>query len=184
MNSVFIVVGGAATGYILTLVLTHLLHISGPLAMVVAGLIIGNKIHIDVTCDNIQKTVADFWLMIDEILNAIVFFMMGLILHLLEFDWHRVLLGIIAIIVVLIARYFGILIPFSFLGSLAEKRNKASLILTWGGLRGGISIALALGVGKMHHGSLLLLITFFVVFFSIVVQGLTVEKIYKKMFEQ
>ncbi len=92
MNSVFIVVGGAATGYILTLVLTHLLHISGPLAMVVAGLIIGNKIHIDVTCNNIQKTVADFWLMIDEIMNAIVFFMMGLILHLLEFDWHRVLL--------------------------------------------------------------------------------------------
>jgi CPA1 family monovalent cation:H+ antiporter len=152
--------------------------------MVVAGLIIGNKIHIDVTCNNIQKTVADFWLMIDEILNAIVFFMMGLILHLLEFDWHRVLLGIIAIIVVLIARYIGILIPFSFLESLAEKRNKASLILTWGGLRGGISIALALGVSKMHHGSLLLLITFFVVFFSIVVQGLTVEKIYKKMFEQ
>lgn len=81
-------------------------------------------------------------------------------------------------------RYIGIFIPFSFLGYLAEKRNKASLILTWGGLRGGISIALALGVSKMHHGSLLLLITFFVVFFSFVVQGLTVEKIYKKIIEQ
>lgn len=176
MVSLAVVVGGYA--------ITHLLYISGPLAMVIAGLIIGNKIHIDVTCDKIQKTVADFWLMLDEILNAIVFFMMGLILHLLEFDWHTGLLAGIVIIVVLIARYIGILIPFSFLGHQAENRNKASFILTWGGLRGGISIALALGVSKMHHGSLLLLITFFVVFFSIVVQGLTIERIYKKMFGQ
>ena len=151
--------------------------------MVVSGLIIGYKVHIDINCNKIQNSVNEFWKNIDEILNAIIFFMMGLILHLLKFNMNILLLGLVAIVLVLIARYIGLFIPFSILKHQSERKGKASLILTWGGLRGGISIALALGISDMEYGDLILLITFCVVFFAIVIQGLTVGHMYKKLFE-
>lgn len=175
MVSLAVVVGG----YVISL----LLHISGPLAMVVAGLLIGQKIHLDDACDPIQKSVADFWKHIDNVLNAIVFFSIGLLLHLIDFEMNAIILGLSAIVVVLIARFISIYIPFSLLEDKSEKRNKAIKILTWGGLRGGVSIALAIGISDMDYGKTILLITFCVVCFSIVVQGLTVGKVYKKLFK-
>jgi len=157
------------------------LHISGPLAMVVAGIITGNKSRIkgmsDVTRDYVDK----FWEMIDEVLNAILFLLIGFEMLIVQFNFNLFWLGCIAIIIVLLARFISVAIPISLLKYKKVFEKNAIPILTWGGLRGGISVALALSLPKSAISEVLVSITYIIVLFSIIVQGLTIGKFAKKL---
>ena len=154
------------------------LHASGPLAMVVAGLIIGNKgkefAMSDVTAEYVDK----FWELIDEICNTILFVLMGLEIFLVPFDTSYIIIGCMLILVALFARYISLL-PAFFVFNRNEKRKTLNLsVLTWGGLRGGISIALALSLANRVEGSSLFIVsTYCIVLFSILVQGLSIKKL-------
>lgn len=156
-------------------------HASGPLAMVVAGLLIGNKgkehAMSDITAEYIDK----FWELIDEICNTILFVLMGLEIFLVPFDAKYLIIGSILIIVALLARYISLL-PAFFVFNRKESRKSLNLaVLTWGGLRGGISIALALSLtNKIEGSSLFIVSTYCIVLFSILVQGLSIKKLLSK----
>jgi CPA1 family monovalent cation:H+ antiporter len=153
------------------------LHTSGPIAIVVAGLLIGNHGRVyamsDVTRDNLDT----FWELIDEILNAILFAWIGLEILVLAFSWDHLLAGLVAIPLSLLARFISV---SSFVGLLKFRRTfsqNAIRILTWGGLRGGISIALALSLAAGPARDLIVGITYVVVVFSILVQGSTIKRL-------
>jgi len=159
--------------------LAHFLHVSGPLAMVAAGIITGNhgrKFGMSaMTVEYVDK----FWEIIDEILNATLFVLIGLELLVIETNANIVIVGFMLIIVSLMARYISVYIP-SLAIRLKEKiTQRTLLILTWGGLRGGISIALALSIQPEMNRSIWVTITYVIVCFSILVQGLTVGKLAK-----
>lgn len=154
-------------------------HTSGPIAIVVAGLMIGNHGRMyamtDVTRDNLDM----FWELIDEILNAVLFAWIGLEILVLAFSWDYLLAGLIAIPLSLAARFISV---SSFVGLLKFRRKfskNAIKILTWGGLRGGISIALALSLASSESRDLIVAITYVVVIFSIFVQGSTIKYLVK-----
>lgn len=174
MITLAVVMGGTAGAFIL--------HISAPLAMVVSGLLIGNKIHINEDENPIQKGINSFWEILDDVFNGILFVLIGLAIHLLNFNTNYVVLGVIAIVIVLFSRYISVLLPYSLLKHKEEKPSKTITILTWGGLRGGISIALALSLGKELSGDLILHITYIIVLFSIIVQGLSIGKLVKRLY--
>ena len=156
-------------------------HASGPLAMVVAGLIIGNKGKELAMSDTTAEYIDKFWELIDEICNTILFVLMGLEIFLVPFDTSYILIGTILIIVSLIGRYISLL-PAFFLFNRNEKRKNLNLaVLTWGGLRGGISIALALSLtNKVEGSSLFIVSTYCIVLFSILIQGLSINKLLSK----
>lgn len=161
--------------------LANALHFSGPLAMVTCGILIGNhgreKAMSDVTMDYVFK----FWEMVDVILNAALFVLIGLELLIIPFTWEHLWIGLINIPIVLIARY-GSLSALSFgLGYHKQFEPKTLSIMTWGGLRGGISIALALSLPAGLNNGFFLLITYVAVLFSIIVQGLTLEPLIKRL---
>ncbi len=162
-------------------VLASALHISGPLAMVVAGLIVGNKGRekgmSDITRDYVDK----FWELIDEVMNAILFLLIGMEMLIIKFTLEYLWLGIISIFIVLLARFLSVWLPITVLKYRTTFENNAITILTWGGLRGGISVALALSLPKNMFGEMFVSITYIVVLFSIVVQGLTIGKLAKKL---
>lgn len=174
MITLAIVMGGTTGAF--------MLHISAPLAMVVAGLLIGNKVHVNEDKNPIQKAINSFWEILDDVFNGILFVLIGLAIHLLEFNSGYILLGILAIIIVLIARFTSVLLPYSLLKHEEKKPIKTIAILTWGGLRGGISIALALSLSPELSGELILHITYIIVLFSIIVQGLSIGKVVKKLY--
>jgi len=126
--------------------LANYLHISGPLAMVVTGIITGNKSRVegmsDVTSDYIDK----FWEMMDEVLNAILFLLIGFEMLIIKFNSTLFWLGCVSIFIVLLARFISVAIPISVLRYKKTFEENAIPILTWGGLRGGISVALALSL--------------------------------------
>lgn len=156
------------------------LHLSSPLTMVMAGLFIGNKSRGTVTSSITKDYVTKFWELIDEVLNAILFLFIGLELLLIPDLLEHWLLGVIAILVVLFARFFSIWFP-TFIFSFMDSFNKGTIrMLVWGGLRGGVSIALVLSMANGEYKNVLLEITYFVVIFSIVVQGLTVGRLAQK----
>lgn len=161
--------------------LAHFIHVSGPLAMVAAGLITGNqgkKLGMsDVTAEYIDK----FWELIDEILNAVLFVLIGLELLVIQTNEKILFAALILLIIALITRYISIYIP-SIAVRLKERiTQKTILILTWGGLRGGISIALALSIAPEFNKDIWVTITYVIVCFSILVQGMTIGKFAKKM---
>ncbi|MGM8363150.1 cation:proton antiporter [Flavobacterium sp. ARAG 55.4] len=160
--------------------LAHYIHVSGPLAMVVAGLITGNQGKALGMSDTTARYVDGFWELIDEILNALLFVLIGLELLVIKTDEKILLAAIIILGITLITRYISIFIP-SISVRLKEKiTQKTRLILTWGGLRGGISIALALSINPEYHKEIWVTITYVIVCFSILVQGLTIGKLAKK----
>ena len=176
MVSLALVIGGYA--------IASMLHISGPLAMVVAGLFIGNKINInDVNKNEVQNALNEFWEILDDIFNGILFVFIGLALHLLDFNEKYLILGVISIFIVLLCRYISVFIPYSLLKHTESSPKKTVALLTWGGLRGGISIALALSLSDEFSGNIILFITFIIVLFSIIVQGLSIGSFAKKLYK-
>ncbi|WP_397447949.1 cation:proton antiporter [Polaribacter sp. R77954] len=162
-------------------VIAHKLHVSAPLAMVTAGLIVGNDTVRSSSMSKItEKYVDKFWELLDILLNAILFVLIGMEMLVLVFDGKYIAVGLIAIPIVLLCRYISLFLPINIFAKKLEFVPKTNLIMTWGGLRGGISIALALGLSSEMHRDLFLVITYIVVVFSIIIQGLTVGKLVNK----
>jgi len=165
------------------------LHISGPLAMVVMGLFVGNKGRSSELSDAAGEYVYKFWHLMDEAMNAILFILIGLQIIVIQWKMDFILASLIAIVVVLFARFMGVGIPVSTYRLIGKVPKYTVRILTWSGLRGGISVALALSLFQnSKNGSipaetvdLITVMTYSVVLFSIVVQGLTIGKLFAKV---
>lgn len=157
--------------------ITRLLHISGPLTMVAAGLVIGNYGKAIAMSATDKDYLDKFWELIDEILNAMLFLIIGFELLLIPNLQQYWLIGPITILIVLMARFLSIWLPIKFVPNIGTFDARTITILVWGGLRGGVSVALALTIDDHLHHNLFLAITYYVVVFSIVVQGLTVGKL-------
>ena len=163
-----------------TLVAQHL-HVSAPLAMVTAGLIVGNDTVRNSSMSEITEQYVDkFWELIDILLNTILFVMIGMEILVLTYDGNYILAGFLTIPMLLFARYLSLLLPIKLYAKKLEFVPKTNLIMTWGGLRGGISIALALSLTQTMYRDLFLVITYIVVIFSIIIQGLSVGSLIKK----
>jgi CPA1 family monovalent cation:H+ antiporter len=153
------------------------LGISGPLAMVVAGIVIGNHGRArgmsPLTIENLDK----FWRMVDIILNAVLFVLIGLevLLFIDQFSWLRLIAGIAAIPIVLVARFLSVGAPMLALKPRGSQTRNALPLITWAGLRGAIPVALALSLPLGENRNLIVAITYIVVVFSVLVQGTTVK---------
>jgi CPA1 family monovalent cation:H+ antiporter len=168
-------------------VISHMFHFSAVLGVVMMGLFLNQNIDTDKKADGVQKAMGDyvykFWHLIDETLNAILFILIGLeVIPILQnFDLSYILIIILVILLVVVSRGIGVFVPIKILSIKKTFEKNTALIITWGGLRGGLSIALALnlpdsiGTGK----DLILILTYGVVLFTILVQGLTLKKIVK-----
>jgi CPA1 family monovalent cation:H+ antiporter len=163
--------------------LAEIIHVSGPLSMVVAGIITGNKSMDVVASDVTRDYIGKFWEMIDEVMNAILFLLIGFEMLIIPFNFTLLFLGCISIIIVLFARLVSVSLPIRFLKYKNSFSKNTIPILTWGALRGGISVALALAVPKYMYGDMFVSITYIVVLFSIVIQGLTIGKFARKLGE-
>ncbi|WP_430411217.1 cation:proton antiporter [Kordia sp.] len=162
--------------------IAHEIHVSAPLAVVTAGLIVGNDTVRGSAMSKVTETYVDkFWELIDILLNTILFVLIGMEMLVIAFEVKYIVAGLLAIPIVLACRYISLLFPIKFFEKRLDFVPKTNLIMTWGGLRGGISIALALGLTAEMYRDLFLVITYVVVIFSIVVQGLTVGKLVKKL---
>lgn len=157
------------------------LHASGPLSMVVAGLLIGNKGKANAMSDLTVEYVDKFWEIIDEICNTILFVLIGLEVFLIPIESSYFIISFVIILIVLVSRFLSLLPTYMLFNRSEPKKMLGLSILTWGGLRGGISIALALSLNKkVIHSELILVVTYSVVLFSLVIQGLTIDKLLKK----
>jgi Na+:H+ antiporter len=162
-------------------VFANMIHISGPLAMVVAGIMVGNKGKELAMSDMTRDYVGKFWELIDEILNAILFMLIGFEMLVITYHAKLMWIGLLAIVIVLLARLVSVSIPIFFLSFKRTFEQNTIAILTWGGLRGGISVALALSLPKHMFREEFVTITYIVVIFSIIVQGLTIGKVARKL---
>lgn len=161
--------------------LAHYLHVSGPLAVVVAGIFIGNKAPKIAWSETTHTYVEKFWELIDVLLNAILFVLIGLELLVISMNGDYLVFGLIAIPVALIARYLALAGPVKLFEKNLDFIPKTNLIMTWGGIRGGISIALALSLEPHMERELFLTVTYVIVVFSIIVQGLTIGSLVKRV---
>ncbi len=161
--------------------LASYLHFSGPLAVVVAGLLVGNKSPDEAWSKTSQLYIDKFWELLDVFLNAILFVLIGLEMLIVELNGFYLLIGFIAIPIGLAARYIAVSGPVLIFKKHLNFAPKTAFLLTWGGLRGGISIALALSLDEYMQRELFLTTTYVVVVFSIIVQGLSIGKVYKKV---
>ena len=159
----------AAGGY----ALAEALHVSAPIAIVVAGLAIGNHGRALAMSDQTRDHLDKFWELIDEILNAVLFVLIGLEVIALKLSWQFLGLGVVAIAAALLARFVSVGLPVAIMRFKRTFSPGAVKILTWGGLRGGISIALALSLPATPERDVILTVTYIVVVFSVLVQGLT-----------
>ncbi|WP_407557037.1 cation:proton antiporter [Winogradskyella sp. 4-2091] len=162
--------------------LAHQFHLSAPLAMVTAGLIVGNDtVRNSAMSETTEAYVDKFWELVDVLLNTILFVMIGMEMLVLTVEGKFIYAGLLAIPIILMCRYISLFIPIKFFEKRLDFVPKTNLIMTWGGLRGGISIALALSLTAEMHRELFLVITYVVVVVSIVGQGLTVGPIIKRL---
>ncbi len=157
-------------------------HLSAPLAMVACGLMVGNDTVRNAAMSKITETYVDkFWELIDVLLNTMLFVLIGMEMLILTFQGNYILSGLLAVPIVLLCRYVSLWFPIKFFSKKLDFVPNTNLIMTWGGLRGGISIALALGLTKEMHRELFLVITYIIVVFSIIGQGLTVGPLIKRL---
>lgn len=157
------------------------IHVSGPLAMVVAGIITGNKVRMLAMSPVTKDYLSKFWELIDEILNAILFLLIGFEMLIVVFNQRILWIGLLSIVIVLLARLISVSLPVWLLSFHKAFEKHAIPILTWGGLRGGLAVALALSLPEDVYRDQFVSITYIVVIFSILVQGLTVGKMAKKL---
>jgi CPA1 family monovalent cation:H+ antiporter len=164
----------AAGGY----ALAYAIHVSGPIAMVVAGLFIGNEARAGAMSEKTREHLDDFWELMDEILNAVLFVLIGLELLIIHFNGRTIFAGL--------ARFIAVALPVSLMRRHRVFTPGAIRILTWGGLRGGVSVALALSIPSHLEGAvvpereIVLSITYVVVVVSIVLQGLTIGPLLRR----
>ena len=164
-------------------------HLSGPLAMVVAGLMIGNHGRLMAMSDTTRDHLDLFWELVDEILNALLFLLIGLEIFVLTWSGQAFSAGLVLIVVVLASRIIAVSLPVVVLKRARTFSPGIIRILTWGGLRGGISVALALALPKdgsldMESRQAILMATYLVVIFSIAVQGLTLKPLISRLLAQ
>ncbi len=157
------------------------LHMSGPIAVVVAGLFIGNRGVKYAMSDRTREDVLTFWTLMDEILNSVLFLLIGLEVLVVAEDIRYLGFALVAIPVTLFARALSVTIPITILSRWQIFTKGAIPVLIWGGLRGGIAVALALSLPDMKYRAAILSITYGVVLFSIIVQGLTVKPLVERM---
>ncbi|MFD1382473.1 cation:proton antiporter [Rhodanobacter aciditrophus] len=168
----------------------NVMDISGPLAMVVSGIFIGNVTRGSGFSKHSQETLAHFWHTVDAFLNSLLFVLIGLLLVVLPVTWAQAALGVLMIPVVLLARFISISLPYQAFRRFRQYDAHSVKILTWGGLRGGLALAMAASVptgqfivnGTDIH-TLMVMITYVVVIFSIIVQGSTISPIIQKSIE-
>ncbi len=166
-------------------VISRQFHFSAVLGVVVMGLFLNQNIDADKKTDGVQKAMGEyvykFWHLLDETLNAILFILIGfeIIPILQNFDFNYIFIVLIVIVLVVVSRAIGVYIPIKILSFKKTFEKNTALILTWGGLRGGLSIALALNLpdGDGSGKDLILILTYGVVLFTILGQGLTLKKI-------
>jgi CPA1 family monovalent cation:H+ antiporter len=158
------------------------IHTSGPIAMVVAGLLIGNHGRSYAMSDNTRERLDDFWELMDEIMNALLFMLMGLEMLILPFTTALLIAGLAAIVIALFARWSSVAGAVLLMRTFRPFSPGAVKILTWGGLRGGISVALALSIPEVPERSTIVIITYIIVVFSILVQGMTLGKLVRKIY--
>lgn len=157
------------------------LQLSAPIAVVVAGLIIGNHERGDGITRTTREHLFNFWEFVEEILNAILFVLIGLEVIALTFTREFLLAGLIAIPLVLLGRFVSVALPVTLLRPFSSFAPHTIKILTWGGLRGGISVALALSLPAGPARDLIVPMTYAVVVFSIIAQGLTIDRLVRRL---
>ncbi len=157
--------------------LADALHLSAPIAVVVAGLFMGNQGRALAMTEKTREHVDTFWELVDQILNVVLFLLIGLELLVLRIEPGWLVAGVLAIPIVLAARWVSVAGIIGPLGWVKAQSKGAIPVLTWGGLRGAISVAMALSLPANYSRSLILTLTYFVVVFSILVQGLTVGRV-------
>ena len=169
--------------------LANLLHVSGALAMVVAGILIGNWTRYTGFSQQSQRYLDHFWEMIDHFLNSLLFILIGLAILLIHVSWQGLILIFLAIPVCLICRYASVWLPFQVMKRYRKYNPYTMKVLTWGALRGGLALAMALSIPsdqfyieglEMDVRDLILGMTYAVVAFSILVQGMTIETLIRK----
>lgn len=171
--SVLITLSVVMGGYLIA----HQFHISAPLAMVAAGLFMGNFSESFKMKSETQDYLIKFWELIDEIMNAVLFLFIGFELLLIKDLNEYLVAGGICIMIVLLARWVAIFVPTKFMSLRYRFSPQTVKVLVWGGIRGGVSIALALSIPQNEYNKIIISITYCVVVFSIVVQGLTIGKV-------
>jgi len=160
-----------------TYALCHRLHMSGPIAIVVAGLMIGSRGAETAMSPKVREYMFSFWEVIEEILNSVLFLLIGLEVLVIHFDASHALIVAAAIPIALVGRFVSVSAPILLLSFLRSFPPGSIPILAWGGLRGGVSVALALSLPDSPAKPIILTATYAVVIFSIVVQGLTVKRV-------
>jgi Na+:H+ antiporter len=163
------VVGGYA--------LAHAIHVSGPLAMVAIGLLIGNEGRAFAMSAQTRDRLDMFWQLLDEILNGVLFVLIGLEFTVVVFPRGSIIAAALVVALCLLARYLVVGLPVSAGRRWFHLPERSGLLLTWSGVRGGISVALALSLPPVPERNLILMLTYSVVVFSILVQGLTVGRL-------
>ncbi len=157
--------------------LADALHLSAPIAVVVAGLFVGNQGREFAMTEKTREHVDTFWELVDEILNVVLFLLIGLELLVLPIEGDWLIAGVLVIPIVLAARWLSVAAIIGPLSRVTAQSQGAIAVFTWGGLRGAISVAMALSLPASSARSLVLTLTYFVVVFSILVQGLTVGRV-------
>ena len=157
--------------------LADALHLSAPIAVVVAGLLVGNQGREFAMTQTTREHVDTFWELVDEIVNVVLFLLIGLELLVLPIERRWLVAGVLVIPIVLAARWLSVAAIIGPLSRVTAQSRGAIAVFTWGGLRGAISVAMALSLPAEYSRSLVLTLTYFVVVFSIVVQGLTVGRV-------
>jgi len=173
--AIMVTLGIVSGGY----ALAEILHISGPLAMVVAGLFLSSYGTKESFAPGIHKNLQQFWEIIDEILNALLFLLIGLELLIIKIYSPFFIALLVAIILVLATRFFTVAVPMSLFKLKRRFAPHIISILSWGGLRGGLAIALALSLPMSSQRGLILTMTYGVVAFSVIVQGISIKRLVK-----
>jgi Na+:H+ antiporter len=163
-----------------TYALAQPLHVSGPIAVVVAGVLTGNRGATYAMSETTRRYLFDFWSLIDEILNSVLFLLIGIEVLVVRFDASLAPLAIAAVPIVFVARLVAVALPVAVLSAKQTFVKGTVPILTWGGVRGGISVALALSIPFVDERSQILAATYAVVLFTLIVQGLTLPSVVKR----
>ena len=170
----------AAGGY----ALAEALHVSGPLCVVAAGMVIGNTARQFAMSEATRRRLDVFWELIDDVLNAALFLLIGLEILVVPLHRASLLLGAFAIVITLTARYVSVALPIGLLRLRLSFERGTIRLLVWGGLRGGLSIAMTLSLPNAPEKAVLLTATYTVVLFSILVQGLSFNRVIRAVLPQ